>query len=123
MIAMATFKPRTKQIVFTTEQLAEDAIQTVKQMSPQENAEVRRQFDGIFAEADREFLRAVGIAPTILTDRLGIRLAKEVPPILDGHYRVRTSDGGLHDIPAENIDLARKIDPDLVILNPFDFWN
>lgn len=120
---MATFKPRTKQIIFTTEQLAEDAIQTVKQMTPQEKAEVRRQFNGIFVDADREFLRAVGIAPTILADKEGVRLAKALPPILDGHYRVRTSDGALHDIPAGNIERARQIDADLIVLNPYDFWN
>jgi hypothetical protein len=40
------------------------------------------------------------------------------PPIPEGHHRVRASDGGIHDIPAENIDQAREIDPRLQIMNP-----
>jgi hypothetical protein len=40
------------------------------------------------------------------------------PPIPDGHHRILASDGGVHDIPAEKIDEARKIDPLLHVLNP-----
>lgn len=40
------------------------------------------------------------------------------PPIPDGHYRVLASDGGIHDIPQENIEQARGIDPNLHVLNP-----
>lgn len=107
----------------TTEQLMEEVIQAVQRMSPQEKAIVRMHLDGVFAESDREFLRAMGIAPAVLTDRLGVQLARTIPPIPEGCYRLRTSDGAIHDVPVENIELARAIDPDLVILNPFDFWN
>lgn len=41
-----------------------------------------------------------------------------LPPIPDGHHRVLASDGGIHDIPAENIDKAREIDPRMHVLNP-----
>ena len=41
-----------------------------------------------------------------------------LPPIADGHYRVLASDGGIHDIPAENIEQALSIDPNLHVLNP-----
>lgn len=40
------------------------------------------------------------------------------PPIPDGHYRVLASDGGVHDVPVENIEKAREIDPRLHVLNP-----
>ena len=43
---------------------------------------------------------------------------EHLPPIPDGHHRVLASDGGLHDIPAENIEQARAIDPRLHVLNP-----
>lgn len=39
------------------------------------------------------------------------------PSIPDGHYRVLASDGGIHDIPQQNIDTARGIDPLLHVLN------
>jgi hypothetical protein len=39
-------------------------------------------------------------------------------PIPDGHHRVLGSDGGVWDIPAENLDKAREIDPRLHVLNP-----
>ncbi len=41
-----------------------------------------------------------------------------LPPIPDGHHRVLASDGSLHDIPAENIEKARALDPRLHVLNP-----
>lgn len=41
-----------------------------------------------------------------------------LPPIPDGHYRVLSSDRGIHDIPAENLEKARAIDPTLHVLNP-----
>ena len=41
-----------------------------------------------------------------------------LPPIPDGHYRVLSSDHGLHDIPQERIQDAKNIDPSLHILNP-----
>lgn len=40
------------------------------------------------------------------------------PAIPDGHKRVLASDGGVHDIPEENIEKARVIDPNLHVLNP-----
>jgi hypothetical protein len=43
---------------------------------------------------------------------------EHLPPIPDGHHRVLASDGGIHDIPAENIEHAREIDPRLHVLNP-----
>lgn len=43
---------------------------------------------------------------------------EHLPPIPNGHHRVLASDGGLHDIPAENIEQARAIDPTLHVLNP-----
>jgi hypothetical protein len=111
---------RRRQVL--TEQLAADALRTVQQMTAQEKTRIRMYLDGIFAEADREFLRSMGIASTMLTDRYGQKLARELPPIPEGHYRLRTSDGAIHDIPAENIGRARAIDPLLIVLNPFDFW-
>lgn len=39
------------------------------------------------------------------------------PPIPDGHKRVLASDGGVHDIPAENVPKAFEIDPRLQVLN------
>jgi len=41
-----------------------------------------------------------------------------LPPIADDHYRVLASDSSLHDIPKENIEKARAIDPRMHILNP-----
>ena len=41
-----------------------------------------------------------------------------MPPIPEGHHRILASDGGIHDIPAENIEQARAIDPNLHVLNP-----
>lgn len=43
---------------------------------------------------------------------------EHLPPIPENHYRVLASDGGIHDIPAENIETARGIDPTLHVLNP-----
>lgn len=43
---------------------------------------------------------------------------EHLPPIPDGHHRVMASDGGIHDIPAENIEKARQIDPRMHVLNP-----
>lgn len=43
---------------------------------------------------------------------------EHLPPIPEGHHRVLASDGGLHDIPAANIEKAREIDPRLHVLNP-----
>lgn len=43
---------------------------------------------------------------------------EHLPPIPDGHHRVLASDGGIHDVPAENIEQARAIDPRLHVLNP-----
>src|SRR5579862_6992966 len=42
----------TRGATMTTEQLAAKVLQDVKQMAAAEKAEVRRQFDGIFADAD-----------------------------------------------------------------------
>lgn len=39
-------------------------------------------------------------------------------PIPEGHHRVLASDGGIHDIPAENIEQARATDPYMHVLNP-----
>ena len=41
-----------------------------------------------------------------------------MPPIPDGHHRILASDGGIHDIPADKLDQARNIDPNLHVLNP-----
>lgn len=41
-----------------------------------------------------------------------------LPPIPDGHHRILASDGGVHDIPAEHIEKARAIDPNMHVLNP-----
>jgi hypothetical protein len=43
---------------------------------------------------------------------------QHLPSIPEGHYRVQASDGGIHDIPSENIEKARDIDPRLHVLNP-----
>lgn len=40
------------------------------------------------------------------------------PSIPDGHHRVLSTNGGVYDIPAENIEAARATDPNLHILNP-----
>jgi hypothetical protein len=40
------------------------------------------------------------------------------PPIPDGHHRVLSSNGGVYDVPQENIDKAREADPNLHVLNP-----
>jgi hypothetical protein len=63
---------------------------------------------------------------TTFSEELSHRVTKEhrssdLPPISKGCYRVKASDGHLHDIPVENIGKARKIDPKLVILNRYDF--
>lgn len=38
--------------------------------------------------------------------------------IPDGHRRVLASDGGIHDIPEDQLENARNIDPRLQVLNP-----
>ena len=43
---------------------------------------------------------------------------EHMPPIPDGHHRVKTSDGGIWDVPAEGLDAAREKDPNLHVLNP-----
>ena len=106
----------------TTEQLGADTIRTVELMTAQEKAVVRRYLDGIFAESDREFLMSCGVAPWIPKDNHGKVLDRKMDPIPEGHIRLRASDGTLHDIPAENIGLVRKIDPLLIVLNPWDFF-
>jgi hypothetical protein len=40
------------------------------------------------------------------------------PAIPDGHHRVLSTNGGVYDVPHENIDAARVADPNLHILNP-----
>ena len=40
------------------------------------------------------------------------------PSIPDGHHRVLSSNGGVYDIPQENIEAARATDPNMHILNP-----
>lgn len=47
-------------------------------------------------------------APTVKPD---------VPPTPSGHALVKASDGGLHHIPAENVDKAKEIDPELQVLH------
>lgn len=41
-----------------------------------------------------------------------------LPPIPAGHHRILASDGGIHDVPAENIEAVRAIDPNLHVMNP-----
>jgi len=41
-----------------------------------------------------------------------------LPPIPDGHRRILASDSSIHDIPEENLEKARRIDPRLHVLNP-----
>jgi len=41
-----------------------------------------------------------------------------LPPIPDGHRRILASDSSIHDIPEENVEKARRIDPRLHVLNP-----
>jgi hypothetical protein len=41
-----------------------------------------------------------------------------LPPIDPAHFRVLASDGGIHDLPKENIEKARAIDPRLHVMNP-----
>lgn len=43
---------------------------------------------------------------------------QHLPPIPDGHHRILATDGGIHDIPAENLEKARAIDPNMHVLNP-----
>lgn len=45
---------------------------------------------------------------------------EHMPPIPEGHKRVQASDGGIHDIPAddEHLKKAFSIDPRLHVLNP-----
>ena len=43
---------------------------------------------------------------------------EHMPPINPAHFRVLASDGGVHDLPKENIEKARAIDPRLHVLNP-----
>ena len=44
-------------------------------------------------------------------------IAPDVPAVPAGHALVRTSDGALHHIPAENVDKAKQIDPALTVLH------
>jgi hypothetical protein len=41
-----------------------------------------------------------------------------LPPIPENHYRILASDRSVHDIPAENLEKARQIDPRLHVMNP-----
>lgn len=43
---------------------------------------------------------------------------EHLPPISDGMKRVLASDGGIHDLPEENVAKAFEIDPRLHVLNP-----
>lgn len=44
--------------------------------------------------------------------------AEHLPPIPDNHRRILARDGSVHDIPEENLEKARAIDPMLHVLNP-----
>jgi hypothetical protein len=44
--------------------------------------------------------------------------ATTLPPIPERHFRILASDGGLHDVPIVNIEIALDLDPDLLVLNP-----
>lgn len=43
--------------------------------------------------------------------------ATDIAPTPAGHALVRTRDGGIHHLPVENIEAARKIDPALQVLH------
>lgn len=43
--------------------------------------------------------------------------ATDIPATPSGHALVRTSDGGLHHLPVENIEKARQRDPQLQVLH------
>ncbi len=43
---------------------------------------------------------------------------EHLPPIPDKHRRVLASDGGIHDIPDENVPKAFELDPRLHVMNP-----
>ena len=59
-----------------------------------------------------------GASPAPLAQPPRLDGLEHLPPIPDGHHRILASDGGIHDIPAENIEQARAIDPRLHVLNP-----
>jgi hypothetical protein len=40
------------------------------------------------------------------------------PPIPDGHHRILHSNGGVYDVPQENIEAVRAKDPNMHVLNP-----
>jgi hypothetical protein len=40
------------------------------------------------------------------------------PAIPDGHHRVLATNGAIYDVPQENIEQARSLDPNLHVLNP-----
>jgi hypothetical protein len=44
--------------------------------------------------------------------------SEHLPPIPAGHHRVLASDSSIHDIPAEHLEDARAIDPNMHVLNP-----
>lgn len=60
-----------------------------------------------------EVQKAAKTAPPARPDGL-----PPLPAIPEGHYRILASDGGIHDVPAEGIEKARQIDPNLHIMNP-----
>ena len=115
-----------------------DAIHRIAQMDPQERevAETHPNLLKTFAQAATAPEKAAGEAageggstlkgktqgkgakPAPLVQPPRVDGLEHCPPIPDGHYRVRASDGGVHDIPAENIDKAREIDPRLMVMNP-----
>lgn len=41
-----------------------------------------------------------------------------LPEIPEGSYRIKASDGSIHDLPQDRIGDAQKIDPNLHVLNP-----
>jgi hypothetical protein len=57
-------------------------------------------------------------APKVPTGKTKVPAAStDIPQTPVGHALVRTRDGGIHHLPVENIESARKIDPQLQVLH------
>lgn len=114
----------------TAQRLLQAKTQSLQPAAPKTPVEAALQ---TISRIPEEQLSAAEAHPTVfkaLVEKLSPENQEEKPPLSprpDGeahfkpippnHYRILASDGGVHDVPHENIEKARQIDPLLHVLN------
>ncbi len=66
------------------------------------------------AAASYDFVQSGGkVAPA--SSQSGQAQGVQNPPVQQGYVRIKSSKGGVHDIPQNQLDAAKKIDPQLEV--------